>query len=175
MNIKTFVLSVTFLFMATCEAFASGAQYTLTKKTTLQDSYTLEQCLETALKNNPLLKAAGWRYKAAKEREKHAKGERWPSIKATGGYKYLVNPLAIIPSRFNGDTQRVFSDEFLADTVFGLIPLALNLGEGGDMLKPMAVAVIGGLLYSLLLTLIFLPSAYTLIKRNKPPESLNAN
>jgi len=52
-------------------------------------------------------------------------------------------------------------------TVLGLLPLALNLGEGGDMLKPMAVAVIGGLLYSLLLTLFFLPAAYGLAIRKK--------
>ncbi len=47
-------------------------------------------------------------------------------------------------------------------TICGLIPLALNLGEGGDMLKPMAIAVIGGLLYSLFLTLFFLPAAYSI-------------
>ena len=52
-------------------------------------------------------------------------------------------------------------------TVFGLTPLALNLGQGGDMLKPMAVAVIGGLLYSLLLTLFFLPAVYGLVVKNK--------
>ncbi|MGM0483249.1 MAG: efflux RND transporter permease subunit [Candidatus Krumholzibacteriota bacterium] len=51
-------------------------------------------------------------------------------------------------------------------TVIGLVPLALNLGEGGDMLRPMAIAVIGGLTYSLLLTLFFLPAAYTLIRRS---------
>lgn len=56
-------------------------------------------------------------------------------------------------------------------TVFGLLPLALNLGEGGDMLKPMAVAVIGGLLYSLLLTLFFLPSAYTVIMKPTKGEA----
>jgi HAE1 family hydrophobic/amphiphilic exporter-1 len=50
-------------------------------------------------------------------------------------------------------------------TVIGLIPLALNLGEGGDMLQPLAIAVIGGLLYSLVLTLFFLPVAYVLIRR----------
>ena len=50
-------------------------------------------------------------------------------------------------------------------TVLGLLPLALNLGEGGDMLVTMAIAVIGGLLYSLLLTLLFLPAAYGLIFR----------
>jgi len=48
-------------------------------------------------------------------------------------------------------------------TVLGLTPLALNLGEGGDMLVAMAIAVIGGLLYSLALTLLFLPAAYALV------------
>lgn len=52
-------------------------------------------------------------------------------------------------------------------TVLGLLPLALNLGEGGDMLKPMAIAVIGGLLYSLLLTLLFLPSSYAIVVRTQ--------
>jgi len=52
-------------------------------------------------------------------------------------------------------------------TVLGLVPLALNLGEGGDMLVPMAIAVIGGLLYSLLLTLFFLPAAYAISRRQR--------
>ncbi len=56
-------------------------------------------------------------------------------------------------------------------TVLGLFPLALNLGEGGDMLVSMAIAVIGGLIYSLFLTLLFLPAAYTLIF-NKSKEVL---
>jgi hydrophobe/amphiphile efflux-1 (HAE1) family protein len=50
-------------------------------------------------------------------------------------------------------------------TVLGLLPLAMNMGEGGDMLVTMAIAVIGGLLYSLLLTLLFLPAAYGLVYR----------
>jgi hydrophobe/amphiphile efflux-1 (HAE1) family protein len=49
-------------------------------------------------------------------------------------------------------------------TVLGLVPLAMNLGEGGGMLVTMAIAVIGGLLYSLLLTLLFLPAAYGLVR-----------
>jgi len=52
-------------------------------------------------------------------------------------------------------------------TVLGLTPLAMNLGEGGDMLVTMAIAVIGGLLYSLLLTLLFLPAAYSLAYRTQ--------
>ncbi|MEW6709929.1 MAG: efflux RND transporter permease subunit, partial [Candidatus Riflebacteria bacterium] len=45
-------------------------------------------------------------------------------------------------------------------TVLGLFPLALNMGEGGDMLVTMAIGVIGGLVYSLGLALVFLPAAY---------------
>ncbi len=59
-------------------------------------------------------------------------------------------------------------------TVLGLLPLALNLGEGGDMLKPMAIAVIGGLLYSLLLTLLFLPAAYALVRRGGQRTALSS-
>jgi len=55
-------------------------------------------------------------------------------------------------------------------TVLGLLPLAMNLGEGGDMLVNMALAVIGGLLYSLGLTLLFLPAAYVLVKRRDSLE-----
>jgi multidrug efflux pump subunit AcrB len=57
--------------------------------------------------------------------------------------------------------------------VLGVLPLALNLGEGGDMLMPMAVAVIGGLLYSLLLTLVFLPVAYVVVRR-KPGKQMES-
>jgi len=49
-------------------------------------------------------------------------------------------------------------------TVLGLVPLALNLGEGGGMLVTMAIGVIGGLLYSLLLTLLLLPVGYALVR-----------
>jgi hydrophobe/amphiphile efflux-1 (HAE1) family protein len=48
----------------------------------------------------------------------------------------------------------------LTTSVLGLLPLALGIGEGGDMLVPMAVAVIGGLIFSLFMTLVFLPCAY---------------
>ncbi len=51
----------------------------------------------------------------------------------------------------------------LTTSVLGLIPLALGIGEGGDMLVPMAVAVIGGLVFSVFMTLVFLPCAYRLL------------
>jgi len=46
--------------------------------------------------------------------------------------------------------------------VFGMLPVALGLGEGAETRSPMGVAVIGGLLTSLLLTLVVVPAAYDL-------------
>jgi len=51
--------------------------------------------------------------------------------------------------------------------ILGLVPLALNWGEGGDMLQPMAVAVIGGLFFSLFVTLLLLPNLYFIFESKK--------
>jgi HAE1 family hydrophobic/amphiphilic exporter-1 len=53
-------------------------------------------------------------------------------------------------------------------TVIGLIPLALGLGEGGEAQAPMARAVIGGLLSSTLITLVFVPVVYSIFERLGP-------
>ncbi len=46
-------------------------------------------------------------------------------------------------------------------TIFGMIPIALGTGDGGEFRAPMARAVIGGLLTSTILTLIVVPVVYT--------------
>ena len=46
-------------------------------------------------------------------------------------------------------------------TVLGLMPLALGIGEGSDQQAPLARAVIGGLISSTLITLVFIPIVYT--------------
>lgn len=46
--------------------------------------------------------------------------------------------------------------------VFGMLPVALGLGEGSDFRAPMGISVIGGLLTSLFLTLAVVPAAYDL-------------
>ncbi|MDZ7763725.1 MAG: efflux RND transporter permease subunit [Melioribacteraceae bacterium] len=48
-----------------------------------------------------------------------------------------------------------------------MLPLALNWGEGGDMLQPMAIAVIGGLFFSLFVTLLLLPNLYIILEGKK--------
>ena len=50
-----------------------------------------------------------------------------------------------------------------AAMIFGMLPLALALGEGAEQRSPMAHAVIGGLVTSTLLTLFVVPCAYTLL------------
>lgn len=47
-------------------------------------------------------------------------------------------------------------------TTLGLLPLALGIGEGAEIQAPMAVAVIGGLLTSTVLTLVIIPVMYHL-------------
>jgi HAE1 family hydrophobic/amphiphilic exporter-1 len=46
--------------------------------------------------------------------------------------------------------------------VFGMLPVAFGMGEGSESRAPMGIAVIGGLLTSLFLTLVVVPAAYDL-------------
>jgi multidrug efflux pump subunit AcrB len=46
-------------------------------------------------------------------------------------------------------------------TLFGLLPLALGLGSGAELQKPLAIAVIGGLTVSMIITLVVIPVFYS--------------
>jgi multidrug efflux pump subunit AcrB len=48
--------------------------------------------------------------------------------------------------------------------VLGMIPMALGVGEGGEQNAPLARAVIGGLIFATLATLVFVPTMYRLLK-----------
>jgi multidrug efflux pump subunit AcrB len=50
-----------------------------------------------------------------------------------------------------------------AAMIAGMIPMALGLSEGGDQTAPLGIAVIGGLLFSAISVLFFLPHVYQLI------------
>ena len=50
----------------------------------------------------------------------------------------------------------------------GMLPLALAFGSGSQMLQPLAIAVTGGLLLSILLSLIVTPALYYLLSRQQP-------
>lgn len=48
-------------------------------------------------------------------------------------------------------------------TIFGMLPLAIGIGEGYEILQPLAVTVIGGLLVGTFLTLMILPGMYLIL------------
>ena len=52
-------------------------------------------------------------------------------------------------------------------SIAGMLPLALALGAGSQMLQPLAIAVIGGLLVSMVLSLLVTPIAYFLLTHNR--------
>jgi CzcA family heavy metal efflux pump len=56
-------------------------------------------------------------------------------------------------------------------TLFGLLPLALGLGSGAELQKPLALAVIGGLLLSTFITLLVMPVLYSLLERKAESAS----
>ncbi len=52
-------------------------------------------------------------------------------------------------------------------TIIGLVPLALKLGTGSEQYAPLARAIIGGLVVSVILTVFVVPAAYVLVYGNK--------
>jgi multidrug efflux pump subunit AcrB len=55
--------------------------------------------------------------------------------------------------------------------VCGMLPLALALGAGSQMLQPLAIAVIGGLCVSMVLSLVVTPLVYFLLTRHRGVQS----
>lgn len=56
-------------------------------------------------------------------------------------------------------------------TVIGLAPMALGIGEGSETNVPLARAVIGGLVVSTFMTLLFIPVLHALARRSSQPRS----
>lgn len=52
-------------------------------------------------------------------------------------------------------------------TIFGMVPMAMGLGEGSEIWQPMGVSVIGGLTCSTILTLLVLPALYVIFRGRK--------
>ena len=55
--------------------------------------------------------------------------------------------------------------------MLGMLPLALALGAGSELLQPLAIAVIGGLTMALALSLVVTPTVYAMLHRAKPIDS----
>ncbi len=62
-------------------------------------------------------------------------------------------------------------------TLFGFLPMALGLGDGAELRQPLAITVIGGLLFSTLLTLVVIPVLYNVVDRRttfRQPKALQS-
>lgn len=60
-------------------------------------------------------------------------------------------------------------------TIFGLVPMALGLGRGAELLQPLAITVIGGLTFALFLTLILIPVIYEGVERRRKNKSFTTD
>jgi CzcA family heavy metal efflux pump len=56
-------------------------------------------------------------------------------------------------------------------TIAGMLPLAFGIGAGSEMLKPLAITVIGGLLSSMVLSLIFTPAIHYYLSRGHATQA----
>jgi len=56
-------------------------------------------------------------------------------------------------------------------TIAGMLPLGFGIGAGSEMLKPLAITVIGGLLSSMVLSLIFTPAIHYYLSRGHAPRA----
>ena len=71
--------------------------------------------------------------------------------------------MSIRTSVVNGGESRLRPIVMTAlTTILGMVPMAVSSGQGAEMWQPMGVAVIGGLTFSTLLTLFFVPAMYCL-------------
>jgi HAE1 family hydrophobic/amphiphilic exporter-1 len=62
-----------------------------------------------------------------------------------------------------------------ATTILGMLPLAISTGAGSELWSPMGVAVIGGLIFSTLVTLVLVPVVYAIFsKRGERNKNLSA-
>ncbi len=55
--------------------------------------------------------------------------------------------------------------------IIGMIPMALAMGEGGEQNAPLGRAVIGGLLFATVATLIFVPVVFSVLHRHDVPRA----
>jgi len=89
------------------------ASQRLNIKSTIQDSLTLKQCIEIALKNNPGIGYKSWEIKEVNAQKNKAASQRWPNFRGVGSYyRYSDTQRLAPPRRLN--YPMVFTDEILS-------------------------------------------------------------
>jgi multidrug efflux pump subunit AcrB len=89
--------------------------------------------------------------------------------------KYRAAGMSAYDSMLNAAQRRLRPILMTAlAAVLGMAPLAFALGSGSQMLQPLAVAVIGGILISMVLSLIVTPAVYYYLTRKSSAPNLPA-
>ncbi len=83
--------------------------------------------------------------------------------------QYRAQGMGVVEAVMEGGRRRLRPILMTAvATICALVPMALGLtGEGGFISQPLAIVVIGGLISSTLLTLVLVPTLYTIVERTK--------
>jgi len=87
-------------------------------------------------------------------------------LQKTKGFSKFQSIILAAKARLRPRLMTTFS------TIAGFVPLALNWGEGGDLLQPMAVAAISGLIIEVVVTLFLLPCMYCLFDKPNQTKEL---
>ncbi|MGN1351023.1 MAG: efflux RND transporter permease subunit [Anaerovoracaceae bacterium] len=90
----------------------------------------------------------------------------------------VVNNAILLVEFINQNKQTMRRDDAIAEagkvrmrpilmttltTVFGMVPMALGIGEGMEMMAPMGISIIGGLIMSTIVTLFLIPILYSIV------------
>jgi len=89
---------------------------------TIQPPFTLEQCIEIALKNNPDVVGGGFDVLAARAEKDIAAGQRWPTLGLGTSYRHYLDDQRLVQPRY-GNEPGVFGDDVLAGDVVLRMPI----------------------------------------------------
>jgi len=84
--------------------------------------FTLPQCIEIALKNNPDVVGGGWDVLAAKAEKDIAAGQRWPALGLESSYRHYSDDQRLVPPRY-GTEPGVFGDDIFAGDMVLKMPI----------------------------------------------------
>jgi len=97
-------------------------QSTETVAEPLEPPFTLSQCIDIALKNNPDVVGSGYDILAARADKDIATAQKWPAIGLESRYRHFSDSQRLVQPRYNGEPG-VFGDDVLSGDVVLRMPL----------------------------------------------------
>jgi len=92
------------------------------KPASVQPPFTLTQCIDIALRNNPEIVSGRWNVLAAKAGRNIAAGEKWPTVGLQSSYRHYTDDQRLIPPRY-GNEPGVFGENILAGDIVLRMPV----------------------------------------------------